>query len=371
MKMIHVLIGDIFQSKAQTIVNTVNCVGVMGKGVAAEFKKRYPAMYTDYKNRCTAKQIKLGEVYYYTDIFGVSIVNFPTKGHWRSPSKLGDIVQGLDYFISHYQEWGIESIALPPLGCGNGGLEWSLVGPIMYQKLSELKIPVEIYAPYGTKHSQLTIDFLSQNVTNEDIEGKYHKKLNPAWLVILEVLEQLSSQPYAYPIGRTIFQKIAYILTEQGVETEFNFKQGSYGPFAQELNEAIKILANSNLIEEKTLGRMTAIHVGSAYSLVKEKNQDFIKTYEKKIAKAVDLFSRIKNTEQAEEITTVLFAARKLKKSKDDLDVTEQDLQDFILSWKKMWNEEHKKIALAKTIRNLEMLGWVRLQYSTSLLAKG
>lgn len=368
--MIHVLIGDIFQSKAQTIVNTVNCVGVMGKGVAAEFKKRYPAMYTDYKNRCTVSQVKLGELYYYTDIFGASIVNFPTKNHWRSPSKLSDIVHGLDYFISHYQEWGIKSIALPPLGCGNGGLEWSLVGPIMYQKLSELKIPVEIYAPYGTKQSQLTIDFLSQKVTNEEIKGKQQQKLNPAWLAILEVVEQLSSQPYAYPIGRTIFQKIAYILTEQGVETKFNFKQGSYGPFAQELNEAIKVFSNNNLIEEKTLGRMTAIHVGSAYSSAKEKNQDIIKTYEKRIAKAVDLFSRIKNTEQAEEITTVLFAARKLKKSKDDLEVTEQDLYNFILKWKKNWNEEHKKIAIADTIRNLEMLGWVRLQYSTSLFTE-
>jgi len=368
--MIRILIGDIFQSKAQTIINTVNCVGVMGKGVAAEFKKRYPAMYVDYKKRCTASQVQLGELYYYTDIFGASIINFPTKNHWRSPSKLSDIVHGLDYLISHYQEWGIESIALPPLGCGNGGLEWSLVGPIMYQKLSELEIPVEIYAPYGTKQSQLTIDFLSQKVTSDDIKGKQQKKLNPAWLAILEVVEQLSSQPYAYPIGRTIFQKIAYILTEQGVDTKFNFMQGSYGPFAQELNEAIKIFSNSNLIEEKTLGRMTAISVGSSYPSVRDKNQDSINTYEKKITKAVDLFSRIKNTEQAEEITTVLFAARKLKKSKNDLEVTEQDLHDYILEWKKNWNEENKKIAIADTIRNLEMLGWVRLQYSESLLVE-
>lgn len=165
-------------------------------------------------------------------------------------------------------------------------------------------------------------------------------------MAILEVVEQLSSQPYAYPIGRTIFQKIAYILTEQGVDTKFNFRQGSYGLFAQEFNEAIKIFSNSNLIEEKTLGRMTAIRVGSSYSSIREKNQDSINIYKKKITKTVDLFSRIKNTEQAEEITTVLFAARKLKKSKNDIEVTEQDLHDYILEWKKIGMKKIKKLRL-------------------------
>ena len=86
--MIKVLIGDMFQSEAQTLVNTVNCVGVMGKGVALEFKKRWPGLMLDYEKRCAQKLVEPGVPYIYTDILGASIVNFPTKGHWRSASRL-------------------------------------------------------------------------------------------------------------------------------------------------------------------------------------------------------------------------------------------------------------------------------------------
>src|SRR5687768_9828683 len=117
--MFKALIGDLFASRCKTLVNTVNCVGIMGKGVAAEFKKRFPAMFDDYVSRCTRKEVRLGEPYLYEDLTGASIINFPTKGHWRSASRLADIESGLDYLVAHAAEWKLESIALPPLGCGN------------------------------------------------------------------------------------------------------------------------------------------------------------------------------------------------------------------------------------------------------------
>src|SRR6266540_4183792 len=123
--MFKALIGDLFESRAQTLVNTVNCVGVMGKGVALEFKKRFPANFEDYAARCERKQVRLGQPYLYRDPSGRSIVNVPTKDHWRSPARLRDIERGLDYFVRHIEKWGIQSVAMPPLGCGNGGLEWS------------------------------------------------------------------------------------------------------------------------------------------------------------------------------------------------------------------------------------------------------
>src|SRR5690606_28844889 len=110
----------------------VNTVGVMGKGVALEFKKRYPGMFDDYAMRCKSKQVKLGEPYLYRDQAGTMIVNFPTKEHWRAASRIADIERGLEYFVQHYSEWGITSIAFPPLGCGNGGLDWAEVGPVIY-----------------------------------------------------------------------------------------------------------------------------------------------------------------------------------------------------------------------------------------------
>lgn len=129
--MMRVLINDIFQSKAQTLVNTVNCVGIMGKGLALEFKKRFPDMFKDYAERCTRGEVRLGKPYVYKSLLPPWIINFPTKEHWRSVSNLQDITRGLDYLVNHYKEWGITSLAVPPLGCGEGQLEWRIVGPTL------------------------------------------------------------------------------------------------------------------------------------------------------------------------------------------------------------------------------------------------
>ena len=174
-----VLVGDPFDSEAQTLVNTVNCVGVMGKGIALEFKKRFPEMYKDYVARCKARKVRLGEPYPFPEPqpFSLStepeqlslfeepklprILNFPTKMHWRSKSRLPDIIDGLEHLAQKYQEWGIRSLAVPALGCGNGGLRWQEVGPILYRHLNQLDIPIELYAPPGTPPEWLAKDFLN------------------------------------------------------------------------------------------------------------------------------------------------------------------------------------------------------------------
>lgn len=364
--MSKVMIGDLFASKMQTLVNTVNCVGVMGKGVALEFKTRYPAMFKDYQTRCAAGQVRLGEPYLYRDVLGVSILNFPTKDHWRSPSRLEDIVRGLDYLAEHLDAWDIRSLAMPPLGCGNGGLDWAVAGPLIYQRLLGMDVDFELYAPYGTPQAQLSPAFLGVATSVEKARGRQAQKLNPAWLTVLDVVDQIARQPYAPPVGRTILQKIAYVLTEQGVETGFAFGQGSYGPFSPEVQDAVKVFANTNLIEEQTLGRMTAIRIGSAFARFRQEHAEVLKRHEKKIDKAVDLFSRIKNTTQAEEVTTVLFASRKLKAERGQ-DVTEKDLFDFILGWKRDWATPSKQTAVAEAIRHLEMLSWLKIGYSDNL----
>src|SRR5580704_16552930 len=196
--MFKALIGDLFESRAQTLVNTVNCVGVMGKGVAEQFKRRYPAMFEDYKSRTDRNAVRLGEPYLYRDSSGLQIVNFPTKDHWRSPSRIADIERGLDYLATHVAEWKIASMALPPLGCGNGGLEWSEVGPLIYSKLHGPPIDVEVYAPFGTPRQQLTTEFLSApSQMSLDGKGRKHEPLKPEWVVLMEVLRELEAQRYA------------------------------------------------------------------------------------------------------------------------------------------------------------------------------
>src|SRR5216683_4342264 len=317
MPMFKVLIGDLFESQAQTPVNTVNCVGVMGKGVAEQFKKRFPEMFEDYKSRTNRKAVRLGEPYLYRDSSGVQIINFPTKDHWRSPSRIADIERGLDYLAAHAAKWGITSMALPPLGCGNGGLEWSEVGPLIYRKLHRLPIDVEVYAPYATPKQQLTEEFLSApSQMSLEGRGRKHKRLTPEWVVLLEVLRELEAQPYANPVGRTIFQKISYVVTEMGVPTGFQFGKGSYGPFSGDVKLALHDFANRNWLHEQPLGRMIALRIAPQYEKDRSRYRDQIEHYRAKIDKAVDLFSRIKSTEQAEQVMTVLFASRELKQSR-------------------------------------------------------
>jgi len=367
--MFKVLIGDLFESRAQTLVNTVNCVGVMGKGVAEQFRKRYPAMFADYKRRCEQKAVRLGEPYLYRDTSGALIVNFPTKDHWRSSSRLADIERGLDHFAAHIAEWGITSVAMPPLGCGNGGLEWSEVGPLIHRKLRKLPIDVELYAPYGTPKPQLTQEFLAAP-SQMSLEGKGRRfaKMNPDWVVLMEVLCELQAQPYASPVGRTIFQKICYVVTEMGVPTGFTFGKGSYGPYSDGVKQALHDFANRNWLHEEPLGRMVALRVGPEYAKDRSRFAGQIALHRKKIVKTVDLFSRIKSTEQAEEVMTVLYASRQLKQSNASVDVEEQQIYDYILDWKKSWNSDEKKDAVASAIRNLVVLGWMRARISESMI---
>lgn len=354
------LIGDLFQSKAQTLVNTVNCVGVMGKGVAQEFKKRYPDMFEDYERRCEAKLVKLGKPYLYKDVLGTRIINFPTKDHWRSSTRIKDVESGLDFFVSHLKEWGVTSIAMPPLGCGNGGLDWSEVGPLIYRKLHGLDVDVEVFAPYGTDKSQITERFLAApSQMSLEGKGRRHEKMNPSWVALMEVIRALEAQPFASRVGRTIFQKICYVVTEMGVPTGLQFGKGDFGPYSEDVKLILHDFANRNWVQESTLGKMVALRVLPQYERERNRYAGEVEQYRKKINKAVDLFSRIKSTEQAEEVLTVLYAARQLKSERND-EISEQEISSYIVDWKKAWNTTEKHEAVTSAIRYLVVSGWMR-----------
>ena len=266
-----VKIGDMFESRCGTIVNTVNCVGAMGKGIALEFKKRYPEMYREYVDKCRLGEVKPGKPYIYNNADGTRILNFPTKDHWRSPSRLSYVMDGLDWFVKHYEEDGVKSIAFPPLGCGNGGLTWETVGPLMYRKLCDLPIEIEIYAPYGTNPKEVTLDFLNREATSGEAFGCRQMPVNHKWHLILQVIRELDTREYALKVGRTIYQKICYVLTRSGVDTGFVFSKGEFGPYSAQAKEAITALANANLIMEKQLGRMISLSIPDDVVIEREK----------------------------------------------------------------------------------------------------
>ena len=140
--------GNIFESRAQVITNPINCRGVMGAGLAKKFKLKFPAMYKDYKEKCQARKVELGKPYLWEDENNI-ILNFPTKDHWKSKSKLEDIEEGLLFIKENYKDWMIRSIAFPALGCGLGGLEWFEVSQLIFDifKSEDETLTVFVYQP--------------------------------------------------------------------------------------------------------------------------------------------------------------------------------------------------------------------------------
>jgi O-acetyl-ADP-ribose deacetylase (regulator of RNase III) len=143
-KILTYIKGDLFSSPAQVLVNTVNTVGVMGRGIALEFKNRYPEMFKIYQKKCENKSIDIGKLFLWKKE-EKWVLLFPTKKHWRYPSQIAYIEEGLKKFANIYDKLGIESIAFPRLGCGNGGLDWNEVRPIMEKYLKNLPIHIYIY----------------------------------------------------------------------------------------------------------------------------------------------------------------------------------------------------------------------------------
>jgi O-acetyl-ADP-ribose deacetylase (regulator of RNase III) len=133
---------SILDSKAQTVTNTVNTVGVMGKGLASAMKRRYPDMYREYAKLCASHRFDVGQLWLWKTS-NQWILNFPTKRHWRNPSKLSYIEAGLQKFVQEYERRGIWEISFPRLGCGNGNLDWADVRPLMERYLANL--PVQVY----------------------------------------------------------------------------------------------------------------------------------------------------------------------------------------------------------------------------------
>ena len=363
--MLEVRIGDLFESKAQTLVNTVNCVGIMGKGVALGFKQRFPEMLKDYQRRCERGEVRLGRPYLFKALEPPWILNFPTKDHWRSVARLADIVTGLEYLLEHYREWGIGSMAVPPLGCGEGQLEWRIVGRTLYRYLNQMDIPVELFAPYGTRTEELQLGFLGQDAPlDQVIQAMPGHRVKPAWVALVEILRRLEEQPYHRPIGRTAFQKIAYVATDEGLPTDLHYQRGSYGPFSPEVKRLTSRLVNNGLIREERLGRMHAVKVGPNYEDARKAYSADLHGWERQIQKISDLFMRT-DSKQAEIVATVLFAARQLMSSRGN--PSELDVVDSVMDWKQRRKPPLEQVEVAATVRNLAALGWLEVKASQDL----
>lgn len=359
MSNVTVRMGDLFGSQAQTLTNTVNTVGVMGKGIALEFKKRFPKMFEDYLRRCELGEVELGMPYLFKEtMFEQWILNFPTKEGWRTRSSLPAIQRGLEYLQKHVDEWGITSLAVPPLGCGQGGLEWRVVGRALYQGLARLDIPVELYAPYGTPHRELQIQFLDAEIEEIEIPDS---KMPAAGVALATILERIVSQKHHYPIGRTSMRQIAYFATRAGIPTGLEFEWHRNGPHAESLKGLLTNLANHGLVREHKNGQMYVTEPGPTLADAQLVFQDDLHRWDKAIERVADLFLRVPSAKWAKLVTAVQYQTELLENHRQARGKDPVSEQKVIESIARKQNEKRpptRKDILGAT-RTLSFLRWI------------
>jgi O-acetyl-ADP-ribose deacetylase (regulator of RNase III) len=222
--------GDLLrQDDVDAIVNTVNCVGVMGKGIALQFRNKFPENFTAYKAACDAGQVQIGRMFVFDNGALARphfVVNFPTKKHWRGDSKIEYIRAGLDDLKDKIKELNIHSIAVPPLGCGNGGLDWSDVRPIIETFLGEIpQLEVRLFEP-GAPPSAREMEVRTEP-----------PKMTPGRAAILKVLDTYRALDYG--LSKIEVQKLAYFLQAAGENMRLRFEQRQFGPYSDELRHVL------------------------------------------------------------------------------------------------------------------------------------
>ena len=223
--------GNLLEAEVDALVNTVNTVGVMGKGIALQFKRAYPEMFKSYARAAKSHSLELGRMHMWPTglLTGPRfIINFPTKGHWRSTSKLADIERGLNDLVRVIQEYSIRSIAVPPLGCGNGGLDWSIVEPLIRRKLQPLTdVDVLLYPPEGAP--------AAANMPTAEVRPE----MTPARAALIELMARYARHAVGDP-SLIETQKLSYFLQVAGEPLKLEFVDHIYGPYADNLRHALR-----------------------------------------------------------------------------------------------------------------------------------
>ena len=229
--------GNILKDDAEALVNTVNCVGVMGKGIALQFKKAFPENFKAYEAACRREEVKPGRMFVFeTDqMFNpLYIINFPTKRHWRGKSHYEDIENGLKDLIREVHERKIRSIAIPPLGSGLGGLQWGRVKCMIEAAFEGMPdVRVKLYEPKGSPEAK------------DMPVGTVKPKMTVARALLIKLMKQYAR--FAYRLTLLEIQKLAYFLQESGMDLKLRYVRHLYGPYAHNLNKVLEILEGHHI----------------------------------------------------------------------------------------------------------------------------
>lgn len=309
--MIQYVTGNLFDSGAKWLVNTVNCEGFMGKGVAYQFKLRFPENNRDYVRACKSGELHIGAIHYYYEN-GVGIVNFPTKDKWREKAKIEYVEVGLDRLVDMIAERKPESIAIPPLGCGNGGLDWSVVKTIIDKKLSVVNesCDIKVFEPFHTYRAK----------------PKEAPKVNTSSLVLLKIKMCLDK------FGALRLQKTCFLMNYFLGEEYFKFDKWHYGPYS----DSIRIVSK-NIKEYQQyydISDTTQTYDQIYKKICSKKTDDKLAKLEPVVIKAACFVNSVKSDKELEGITTTLYI---VQHNNENLD------EDMIITHFKQWSEDKAK----------------------------
>lgn len=222
--------GDLLQADVEALVNTVNSVGVMGKGIALQFRKAFPVNYELYRRACDAGDVEPGQMFV-TETGQMTnprlIINFPTKRHWKSASRIEDIESGLVDLVKVLKHNQVRSIAIPALGCGNGGLDWNVVRQRINKTLEPLEnLDVTLFGVDGAPDLK------------RQVVGTPRPRMTEGRAALIAALAVYKSDPTSR-ITQLVAQKIAYFLQVAGQPLKLDFEKDRYGPYAETLNHVL------------------------------------------------------------------------------------------------------------------------------------
>ncbi len=344
--MIEYKTGDILTEDVTALVNSVNCVGIMGRGIALQFRNVFPDNFDAYAEACKRDEVQPGRLFVFETGQLTNpryIINFPTKRHWRGKSRVEDIEAGLYSLVQEIKERNIRSIALPPLGSGLGGLEWSNVRPRIeaaFQELSDLRIVV--FEPGGgpaderANRSSVVPNMTAGRAVLVSLMHRYLGGLLDPFVTLLEV------------------HKLMYFMQEAGEPLRLDFQKGRFGPYAEKLRHVLRPIEGHLVSGYKDGGDAPQKQLELVPGAVEDSNaflEDHAETRQR-LAKVSNLVEGFESSFGLELLTTVHWVANKNRTA------TEYRVIDNVYSWderKRQFSDRQIRLAL----RLLRDKGWL------------
>mgnify|MGYP006427486313 CR=1 FL=1 len=357
--MIEYASGDILEADAQALVNSVNCVGVMGKGIALQFKLKYPENFRAYAKICKKGALEPGRVFVFdrgslfdADRVPQHIINFPTKTHWSKPSKLEYIEEGMQALAREVKERGIASVAIPPLGCGNGGLEWSRVEAIIHQHMGALSdTRVVLYPPgHGPRGPSADARANARRKRPAMTQGR---------ALVIKLIA--SYQELGYRHGMREVQKLAYLLQTAGHDLRLDYRATHYGPRAGTLGLVLKRMEGHFTEGYKGTERHEEDEQPSEINVLPgalenaEKQIEADESAKKRLVCVQDLMAGFETPFGMELLTTVLWVARNTPKPSANVHQVASAVHSWNQRKQELFTHEHIRVAWER-LRNQ---GWL------------